>query len=73
MGQMTYRKFMSYNVIGGIVWILIFVLAGYWFGNIPVVQKNFTLVMLAIVILSILPPIIEVWRAKRASKAAQLR
>jgi membrane-associated protein len=71
MGQMTYRRFMSFNVIGGIVWIVLFVMAGYWFGNIPVVQKNFTLVMLAIVVLSVIPPVIEVWRAKREKKNAK--
>jgi membrane-associated protein len=65
MGKMTYRKFMSYNVIGGIVWIVSFLLLGYFFGNMPVVKKNFSLVILAIIILSILPAVFEFWRERR--------
>jgi membrane-associated protein len=70
MGKMTYRKFMSYNVIGGIVWIVSFLLLGYFFGNMPVVKKNFSLVILAIIVLSILPAVIEFFRERRRLKAA---
>jgi membrane-associated protein len=70
MGKMTYRKFMSYNVIGGIVWIVSFLLLGYFFGNMPVVKKNFSLVILAIIVLSILPAVIEFFREKRRLKMA---
>ena len=59
MGKMTYVRFISYNVVGGIVWIAAFIFGGYYFGNIPMVKRNFTLVILAIILLSILPGIIE--------------
>jgi membrane-associated protein len=71
MGRMTYRYFMSYNVIGGIVWIVSFLLLGYFFGNMPVVKKNFSLVILAIIILSIVPGVIEFWRERRRIRAAK--
>ncbi|EQB21584.1 DedA protein [Dehalobacter sp. UNSWDHB] len=58
MGRMSYWKFFSYNVVGGIVWVLLFVMGGYFFGNIPVVRNNFTLVILAIIFISLLPGVI---------------
>lgn len=64
IGRMAYRRFISYNVIGGILWIAICVFAGYFFGNIPVVKENFSLVILAIILLSITPGIIELLRHK---------
>ena len=71
MGKMTYRRFMAYNVIGGLVWIVSFLLLGYFFGNMPVVKKNFSLVILVIIILSILPAVFEFWREWRKRRAAQ--
>lgn len=68
IGRMTYVKFIAYNIIGGIVWIAVFVFGGYYFGNIPAVKKNFTLVILAIIILSVTPPIIEFIRHKFGKK-----
>jgi membrane-associated protein len=65
IGKMTYSRFLSYNVIGGIAWIVSFVLLGYYFGKLPVVKKNFTLVIVAIIILSILPSVIEIIRHRR--------
>jgi membrane-associated protein len=62
IGTMSYMRFISYNVVGGIVWIASFVFGGYFFGNIPMVKRNFTLVILAIIFLSVLPGIIEVAR-----------
>jgi membrane-associated protein len=62
IGRMTYLHFITYNVVGGIVWIASFIFGGYFFGNIPLVKKNFTLVILAIIFLSILPGIIEFLR-----------
>jgi len=59
LGKMTYVRFISYNVVGGIVWIAVFIFGGYYFGNIPMVKRNFTLVIVAIIFLSILPGIIE--------------
>jgi len=65
LGTMSYGRFMSYNVIGGAAWVLICTLAGYLFGNLPFVQKNFSLVVLMIIFLSLLPAVWEVWRARR--------
>lgn len=64
IGKMTYGKFMSYNVIGGISWVLVCVLAGYYFGNLPLVKNNFSLVIGAIIIISILPGAVEFLRHK---------
>ncbi|HEX7182079.1 MAG TPA: DedA family protein [Thermoanaerobaculia bacterium] len=64
LGQMSYGRFMSFNVIGGVAWVLICTVAGYLFGNLPFVQDNFSLVVLAIIVLSLVPAIWEVWRAR---------
>jgi membrane-associated protein len=64
IGNMTYRKFLSYNVVGGILWILSLTLAGYFFGNIPVVRNNFSLVIMAIVVISVMPGVIEYLRQR---------
>jgi membrane-associated protein len=69
IGDMGYKKFLQYNVIGGIGWISICMLGGYLFGNIEFVKHNFTLVMLGIVIVSILPAVIEYIRYKLSSKS----
>jgi membrane-associated protein len=65
IGQMRYSRFIGYNVLGGIVWVLLFLLAGFFFGNIPVVQENLTLVILAIVVISFIPPVLEYLKHKR--------
>lgn len=62
VGRMTYTRFLAYNVVGGIVWVLLFVLAGYFFGNIAFVQKNFELVIIAIIVISVLPGVYEYLR-----------
>ena len=67
IGMMTYRRFIAFNVIGGIVWIFSFVLTGYYFGNIPFVRNNFIFVILAIIIISVLPVIIELLRHRGQS------
>ncbi len=64
IGQMSYGRFLAYNVAGGVGWIGSLVLGGYAFGNIPVVKENFTLVIFAIIILSILPGVIEFMRQR---------
>ena len=69
VGSMTYVKFASYNVIGGLLWVGVCVFAGYAFGNIPVVQENFTLVILGIIFVSILPGIIEFLRQRQQTVA----
>jgi membrane-associated protein len=68
MSGMTYPRFIMYNVIGALLWVGIFLYAGYFFGNIPSVRKNFTLVILAILVVSVMPIIYEIWKARRADK-----
>ncbi|MCI0393014.1 MAG: DedA family protein [Acidobacteria bacterium] len=69
IGRMTYLKFLLYSVVGTILWIGSFVTAGYWFGNIPIVKENFTLVVFAIIIISVMPAVIEALRARRVERA----
>jgi len=72
IGQMNYGRFLAYNVIGGFLWIYFFTYAGWMFGNQPFVQKNFKLVILAIIILSVVPIVVEFfneWRRTRAKTA----
>ena len=68
VGSMTYGKFLTYNVVGGIFWIFSFTLGGYFFGNLPFVKKNFTLVIFAIIIISVMPTVIEYYRQRKAAK-----
>jgi membrane-associated protein len=67
MGSMQYRRFFLYNVVGAILWVGICVAAGYAFGNIPLVKKHFSLVILAIIFLSILPGIVAFLRSRMAT------
>jgi membrane-associated protein len=69
VGEMSYKYFISYNFIGGILWVSIFLGLGYFFGNIPFVQKNFELVIIAIILISLVPAIYEIVRAKLEKKA----
>ncbi len=64
IGTMKYLRFISYNVVGGVAWICLFLLAGYFFGGIPAVKRNFTLVIIAIIIISVMPGVIEYVRQK---------
>lgn len=68
MGSMSYGRFILYNITGGIAWVSICVASGYFFGNIPVVSENFTLVILAIIGISLLPVVIT-WMANRRNKS----
>lgn len=72
IGQMNYRRFATYNVVGALLWVGIFVPAGYFFGNLPAVRSNFTLVILAIIGLSVLPMVVEIVRARMPSRAAKI-
>jgi membrane-associated protein len=79
LGTMSYGRFMSYNLIGGAGWVLICTIAGYLFGNVPFVKEHFSLVVLAIIALSLVPAVWEMWRARglgrrrrRASAAPDL-
>ena len=67
IGRMNYPRFMAYNVVGALAWVLSFTLAGYFFGEIPVVKRNFTLVILGIIIISLLPMVIEWWKHRRSA------
>jgi len=70
VGAMTYPRFITFNVVGAVLWVGIFTTLGYFFGNLPAVEENFTLVILAIIFLSVLPPIIEFLRERAKSKQA---
>ncbi len=70
IGQMGYRRFAAYNISGGIAWVTSFLVAGYYFGNMPIVKRNFHIVIFAIIFISLLPTIIEVWRARSQRPAA---
>ncbi len=66
VGTMNYRRFLAYNVVGAVCWVWSFLLLGYAFGNHPAVKKNFTLVILAIIVISVIPVVIELIKARRA-------
>jgi membrane-associated protein len=65
VGKMSYTRFLTYNMVGGICWIAAFIFLGYFFGNIPTVKENFTIVIFAIIIISFLPAVIEVVKEMR--------
>lgn len=65
IGRMSYQKFISFNVIGGIVWVSLFLLSGFYFGNLPSVKHNFSLVIMGIILVSVLPMMVEVVRNKK--------
>ena len=65
---MTYWKFLAYNVVGGILWVAVCVFSGYFFGNLPIVKNNFSLVIVAIVVLSVLPAVFEFLRHRRETR-----
>ena len=73
VGSMTYAKFATYNVVGAIAWVLSLLMAGYFFGQIPTIQRNFHIVIVAIIVISVLPMVIEFlleWRRSRGTKGA---
>jgi len=70
IGRMSYGKFIAYNVVGGIGWVVLLTGAGYFFGNIPLVRKNFSLAILAIIIISTIPVVTESLRHRRKKPAA---
>jgi len=70
IGKMGYRRFAAFNVVGGVAWVFLFLLGGYFFGNVPAVKRNFHYVIVAIIILSVMPPIIEYLRSRRAPRPA---
>jgi len=73
IGRMSYGYFISYNIVGGIVWVTVFTVAGYLFGNVPFVQDNFTLVVIAIILVSLVPMLVEALKARREGKQSPPR
>jgi membrane-associated protein len=73
VGSMTYGRFITYNVVGGITWVAIFTFMGYFFGNLPFVQKNFELVIFAIIFISLLPPVFEYFKARKDGKTEEVQ
>jgi len=67
IGKMSYAYFATYNIVGGLSWVIIFSLLGYFFGNIPFVKNNFELVIVAIILISVVPMILEWVKARRGS------
>lgn len=68
IGKMTYLHFISYNIIGAAMWVLLFVFGGYWFADLPLVQNHFHYVIVAIIVISVLPAVYEVWAERRKSR-----
>jgi membrane-associated protein len=71
IGKMTYRKFSFYNVTGGVAWVCAFLLGGYFLGNVPTVKRNFHIIIVAILIISVLPVVIEFYLARRRRSPAE--
>jgi len=71
IGRMSYGYFATYNVVGGATWVLTFTLLGYFFGNLEFVKKNFELVIIAIILISVMPMFYEWWKSRRERKLAK--
>jgi membrane-associated protein len=73
IGSMTYRRFLAFNVVGGGLWVLLFVPAGYFFGSVPFVKNNFSIVIIALVLIPGIPSVVEVVRLQlKKRRAARL-
>ena len=72
IGRMSYRRFLSFNLVGGAAWVTLFVFAGFFFGNIPGVRHNFSLVIFAIVFISTVPVLVEFLRSKKNKKTKNI-
>lgn len=74
IGSMTYPRFLFFNIIGGVLWVLVFVLAGYWFGKIPFIKEHFSIVIMALVVIPGIPALVEIIRMqveRRRNKARE--
>ena len=67
IGAMPYRRFLFFNVTGAVLWVALLTYAGFFFGNLPLVRNNLTAVILGIIVLSVMPVVIEFWRARRTT------
>ena len=65
IGALAYRRFLLFNVVGAVLWVVLLTYAGYFFGNLPIVRDNLTAAIMVIIVLSIMPGIIEYWRHRR--------
>jgi membrane-associated protein len=70
IGKMSYTYFATYNIVGGVTWVFLFTLLGFFFGNIPFVKKNFELVIIVIILVSVVPMIVEWWKHRSEKKSA---
>ena len=70
VGSMSYGRFFTYNVVGGVLWVAVCLFAGYFFGNLPFVKANFSVVILAIIAISVLPAVVEIVRHRLAARRA---
>jgi len=71
VGRMTYPRFFAYNVVGGLIWVSLFMVAGYFFGNREFVRKNFSVVIVAIIVISAIPVLTEFLRHRREARSAK--
>jgi membrane-associated protein len=67
IGEMNYSKFILYNIVGGAIWSVSFIYAGYFFGSIPFIKNNFSIVIIVIILISVLPAVIEIYRGRKAT------
>ena len=65
VGKMNYGKFISYNAVGGLAWVTLFTMSGYFFGNVPLIKNNFEIVVVLVVLISVVPIAVEWWKARR--------
>jgi membrane-associated protein len=73
IGKMRYGYFLTYNIVGGTLWVSLFLWGGYFFGGLPFVEKNFSLVIIAIVLISVLPAVWEALKARQEKRAAAVK
>lgn len=70
MSGMTYKRFLILNLVGALLWVGIFLYLGFWFGGQPIVKKYFTLLILGILVVSVLPIVFEIWKARKGARMA---
>lgn len=73
VGHMGYARFAMFNIVGAFLWVLPFTIAGYFFGNLPFVKQSFHYVILAIIVLSVLPAVFEIWKSRNQSQAEKVK